>query len=207
MILRQANINYFLYCNYLEGALVKNLRSLYRSPLKTAVTLLLLAAAAFLFLYNLSEYAVSDREYRDARDKYEGVLTVDGTALPDNNTIYDYFLLTDETNPGNTYDLQYESYHQSDLGSEITETLSAFPHVSRIERRWLTAGVSPEYVRLDTDTTFYPYYARCIVTATVKYRYDAGVSGMEAIAKYNPEIELLEYVTLEDVEVLAGDPA
>ena len=43
---------------------------LYRSPLKTAVTLLLLAAAAFLFLYNLGEYAVSDREYREARDKY-----------------------------------------------------------------------------------------------------------------------------------------
>ena len=30
-----------------------HLKSLYRSPLKTALTLLLLAAAAFLFLYNL----------------------------------------------------------------------------------------------------------------------------------------------------------
>ena len=55
----------------------KSLKSLYRSPLKTAVTLLLLAAAAFLFLYNLGEYSVSDREYREARDKYEGVLTVE----------------------------------------------------------------------------------------------------------------------------------
>ena len=61
------------------------LRSLYRSPLKTAVTLLLLAAAAFLFLFNLGEYVVSDREYREARDNYEGVLTVDGEAIPDNN--------------------------------------------------------------------------------------------------------------------------
>ena len=33
-------------------------QSLYRSPLKTLVTLLLLAAAAFLFLYNLSEYSI-----------------------------------------------------------------------------------------------------------------------------------------------------
>ena len=49
---------------------MKHIRSLYRSPLKTAITLLLLSAAAFLFLYNLSEYSVSDREYREARDRY-----------------------------------------------------------------------------------------------------------------------------------------
>ena len=39
-----------------------HLQSLIRSPLKTLITLLLLAAAAFLFLYNLSEYIISDRE-------------------------------------------------------------------------------------------------------------------------------------------------
>ena len=60
----------------------KSLKSLYRSPVKTAVTLLLLAATAFLFLYNLAEYSVADREYREARDKYEGVLTFDGEIPP-----------------------------------------------------------------------------------------------------------------------------
>ena len=57
-------------------------KTLYRSPVKTVVTLLLLAAAAFLFLYNLGEYAVSDREYREARDKYQGVLTVEEVPVP-----------------------------------------------------------------------------------------------------------------------------
>ena len=72
-------------------------QSLIRSPLKTLITLLLLAAAAFLFLYNLSEYSISDREYREARNKYEGVLTVEEGSVWDNTSIFDLFLLTDET--------------------------------------------------------------------------------------------------------------
>ena len=52
----------------------QHMRSLYRSPLKTSLTLLLLAAAAFLFLYNLSEFSVADREYReDLRKARRGI--------------------------------------------------------------------------------------------------------------------------------------
>ena len=40
-----------------------SLRMLLRSPVKTAVTLLLIAAASFLFLYNLLDYAMTKREY------------------------------------------------------------------------------------------------------------------------------------------------
>ena len=84
-----------------------HVRSLYRSPLKTLLTLLLLAAAAFLFLYNLSEYSISGREYREARDRYEGVLTLDSEELPMEkmNPIFDYFLHTDPTSPADTHGL------------------------------------------------------------------------------------------------------
>jgi hypothetical protein len=187
---------------------MKHIRSLCRSPLKTILTLLLLTAAAFLFLYNLSEYSVSDREYREARDRYEGVLTVEERAVPDNRSVFDYFLLTDKTNPGDTYgEVSYEEYHQQSLGSELIAELSALPHVSRVEKRYLTSGVSPEYIRLDTDTNMYPYYARCVVIGTVKYRYYSSMHEAESIQKFEPETEAREFVTLEDVEVLAGDPA
>ena len=46
-----------------------DLQALYRSPLRSGLTLLLLSVAAFLFLYELSEYSAANREYREARDK------------------------------------------------------------------------------------------------------------------------------------------
>ncbi|MBR3059341.1 MAG: ABC transporter permease [Oscillospiraceae bacterium] len=196
---------------------MKHIRSLYRSPLKTTLTLLLLAAAAFLFLYNLSEYSISDREYREARDRYEGVLTVEVGSVPDNNTIYDLFLLTDETGRTESYgnvefgdvELTYESNHQRSLGEDLMEKLASLPHVSRVEKRYLTAGVSPEYYRLDTDNHYYPFAGRAVIAATVKNRYQSSLMLDDGrwVHEYNEEIENIEYLTLEDVELLAGDPA
>ena len=191
------------------------LKSLYRSPLKTILTLLLLAAAAFLFLYNLSEYAVSDREYRGARDKYEGVLTVEEQAVPDPHTVLDFFVLTDDTgrldNYGveyyDDYYLTYETCHQQSLRESLVEKLSGLPHISRVEKRYLTAGISPDYVRLDTDKHMTPFYARAVLTAAVKYRYPSKMMDGEATFRIYPTIGFWEYLVLEDVDLLAGDPA
>ncbi len=191
-----------------------HLQSLIRSPLKTLITLLLLAAAAFLFLYNLSEYSISDREYREARDKYEGVLTVEEGSVWDNTSIFDLFLLTDETGRTASYgepmfdgmSLTYEMHHQQSLSQELMEKLSALPHISRVEKRYLAPGVSAEYLRLDTDKHYYPYAGRCILEGTVKYRYVCDLlratelTGRDWVANW-------EYLTLEDVKMLAGDPA
>ena len=118
-----------------------------------------MVAAAFLFLYNLGEYAVSDREYREARDKYEGVLTVEEQDIQDPKTVFDFFLLTDDTGRLDNYgveyfddfNLTYENCHQQSLGEDLIDKLNALPHISRVEKRYLTAGVSPDYTRLDTE--------------------------------------------------------
>ena len=182
-----------------------HLKSLYRSPLKTAVTLLLLAAAAFLFLYNLAEYSEADREYSEARDKYEGVLTVEipGEAEPD--AMHDRFLMSDPTYPGKTFELEFlkpERWHQVSLGDELMESLGKLPYISRVERRYMTAGLSRDYTRMDTDTHFYAYSARCVLAATVLERAIADDSYLTP----NLEPGGTQELKLGDVEVLAGNP-
>ena len=182
-----------------------HLRSLYRSPLKTGLTLLLLAAAAFLFLYNLSEYSVSHREYREARDRYEGVLTVEESEVAELvDARYNFFLLTDETNPGRTWDrFSYEEYHHESLSPDTAEALSALPYISRTERRYMTAGVSGEYMRLDTDPNFFAYNSRLILEATL-----AGKRSLVYLSDPlgNYDAAASRELDLEDVELLAGDP-
>ena len=189
-----------------------HLQSLVRSPLRTLITLLLLGAAAFLFLYNLSEYSISDREYREARDKYEGVLTVEEVPVSDKKDDRLRFLYTDETSRNSTYGEEwiYENYHQKSLGEDLIETLGSLPHISRVEKRYLTAGISPTYYRLDTDKSFYHYAGRCVLTATLQARFLDYLHEKSLWAIYSSSYtqnEALEHLILEDVEMLAGDPA
>ena len=137
--------------------------------------------------------------------------------MPEQNTFTDFFLLSDETGRNSRYgtqlnenypELTYENYHQKSLGEDLIEKLSTLPHVSRVECRYLTAGVSSDYSRLDTDKEHYAFTGRCVLAATVKSRFLRSVhDNWGAFSPVNPELESDEFVILEDVELLAGDPA
>ena len=184
-----------------------HIRNLIRSPLKTGLTLLLLAAAAFLFLYNLSEYAATSRQYTEAKTHYQGVLTVEEESVAEQvDARYAFFLLTDETNPGRTWDrFTYEEYHHRSLSPETVEALSVLPFVSRAERRYMTAGVSGEYLRLDTDQNYFAYNSRLILEGTLAGTEEYTIArNMVGIRWY--DLGACRTLTLTDVRLLAGDP-
>lgn len=182
-------------------------QSLYRSPLKTLLTLLLLAAAAFLFLYNLSEYAATSRQYKEAREHYQGVLTVEEEPVSEQvDARFSFFLLTDETNPGRTWDrFTYDEYHHKSLSKETIETLSALPYISRAEKRYMTAGVSADYLRLDMDQNYFAYNSRLILEATLAGTKPYTISGnMVGIRWF--DLDACKTLALKDIKLLAGDP-
>ena len=125
---------------------------LFRSPVKTVLTVLLLTAAAFLLLDNLSSYAMQTEAVKQAEEQVEGVLTVERSQVrnPWDGT-RSTFLLSDPTNPGETYreDCSYESTHHEALSVSDLEALEALPYIDAVDRRYMTDGVSEDYFRID----------------------------------------------------------
>ena len=125
-----------------------SLRMLLRSPVKTAVTLLLIAAASFLFLYNLLDYAMTKREYDRNYGQYHGYVSL---MHPEDRLLGEvyynwletrFFLSDPASNPAWTEDYPYEQYHLRSFTAEEVEELSNLPYVSRAEKHYMTGGVA-----------------------------------------------------------------
>ncbi len=177
-------------------------KTLLRSPVKTVLTALLLAAAAFLFLDNLSSYAIQTEAVREAEEKVEGVLTVERipVSLPQ-GARWSWYLLTDPTNPCTSYSpkVSYETLHHEALTAADVEALEALPYIDGIDRRYMTAGVSAEYTRHEGPLENYSYTDRLVIEATV-----ASVEDVENLAIFW-ETNVVRGFTLTDAAVLAGD--
>ena len=184
-----------------------SLRMLLRSPVKTAVTLLLIAAASFLFLYNLLDYAMTKREYDRTYGQYHGYFSV---MHPEDREVrgsgMTFFLSDKDGNPAYAGSFPYEQYHQRSLSSEELEFISGLPYVSRTEKRYMT-GVLADFPRLTEynsdlkyrrfDNTF-----RVVIEAT----YDGMTPDLRKLdldTLYGSSVQL--GIRLTDVKVLAGN--
>ena len=181
-------------------------RTLLRSPVKTALTVLLLAVASFLLLDNLSSYAMQTQAIKQAEEAVEGVLTVERSPV----TILDvadrsYFLLTDPTNPSKTYKEKhkYENYHHEALSEAEVEALEALPYIDAVDRRYMTAGVSEDYLRIGLGSNYFGYEDRVIFEATV----NSNLPKENSMFLNMPgNVYALDQVlTLKDVNILAGN--
>lgn len=169
------------------------LKALIRTPLKTILTFSLLAIVSFALFSRVSEYAIVEREIKNAAKSYVGVGSVEVQASKGViSGTPEYIFADPRFNQDGFSQFQYKP-----LSKELVESMKSFPFTTSWNSRYMTSGVSKQYLRIDEGPDYYDYTARVIIEGTLKdVNYNAVVSG----STYN---ELI----IEDYHFLAGDPS
>ena len=184
-------------------------RTLLRSPVKTLCTALLLAVAAFFFVFNLSAFVAQQKTAKEVEEGTFGVLTAENTPpKTQEQPLYGFFPQTDPTNPvTNAGRLTYEDVHQQPFTAEEEEALAALPYISAVDRRYMTAGVSEDYLRLYDYPQYFGCQDRVILEGTVaaveKDEFWTGILSDMYSGGYDREG--IRDVWLTDVKLLSGD--
>lgn len=124
------------------------LKTLLRSPLKTMLTFLLIAAASFALFSRVTDYAVTTRETRNAESLYHAVASLD-------NEVPDVYMDIPVSSPngwsmagyGFTYEMEDKPWP---TGEELAE-FSSLPGVTLADTRYMTAGRVEDYKRMTGD--------------------------------------------------------
>ena len=174
-----------------------SIKTLLRSPVRTFLTFVLLGLVTFAFFSQTVEYAVTAREFNNAARQYVGVGTVE--VEPPKETYPGFPIPKNQNGSGvdlngvNTWELiePYNgTYHP--ITQEQIDTVSGLPYITLTDTRYMTAGISDEYYRLDDGGSFYRFSSRCLVEGTLEEFYREG------------RFELV--IVLSDCRVLAGSP-
>ena len=193
-------------------------RTLLRSPVKTALTVLLLAAAAFFLGSNLAGWAMQQKVSKQVEENTVGVLTAE-KGLPKQlaDPTFSFFLITDPTNPGkNPGQITNENFHHAAFTAGDMAALTGLPCIDAADKRYMTAGVSGDYRRMDNYKDYYGYTDRCILEGTViANELDEDwqrSNGLDAASESNYTASLYEPegfrdIWLTDVKLLTGDEA
>ncbi|MBR3059078.1 MAG: hypothetical protein IKG89_00515 [Oscillospiraceae bacterium] len=196
------------------------IKTLFRSPVRTIVTWVLLLAAAFQFTLSLTDYVSTRRGLHEAKASMKGVLSIEHSPAldpnaPGNNAGTNLFLMYDPTGPGTGIE-QYDNarYHATPITDAELAAVeqSILPSLAGIEVRTMTAGIS-DYIRKEgissSGSSLY-YKDRLVLEATV-----AAVDQATDIVFWlvSPgqgstcDKEASCVLTLEDIRLLAGESA
>lgn len=195
------------------------IKTLFRSPVRTIVTWVLLLAAAFQFTLSLTDYLSTRKGLAEAKDRMKGVLSLEHAPGLDPNTPgmksgTNIFLMSDPTGPGTGMEqFDTQQYHATPITDAELETLAALPGVSGIKVRTMTAGVSDHIRPEGKDTSVLYYKDRMVLEATVAARSSdiSQDSGFTYVIPYLGNGNICDkegscVLTLEDIRVLGGDP-
>ncbi len=158
------------------------LKTLLRAPVRTLLTLALLALASFVLLSRVTDYTLMRRETEQAERFYHGVAALDITmptvSYQEDGTLY--------------------QFSPDDKPLPSAEELNAFaslPGVTMADTRYMTAGLIDDYKRLviDGETAY----------GTGQFVLEGDYAGYEETSGSGDFVHLL----LENVRLLAGDVA
>ena len=128
---------------------ILSIKTLFRSPIRTLLTFVLLGALTFALFSRTAEYAIMTREMDAASRRYRGVGAVEAEAVSKDNSD-DLYIYTDPRLEGK-YDYgdtaEYINRYKP-LTQEQVSALSKLPYVSSVSERYMTAGISDEYTRM-----------------------------------------------------------
>lgn len=159
------------------------LKALFRTPLKTLLSFLLIAAASFALFFRVTDYAITSREANVVKSSFYGVAALDNS-VPDMDIGGDVI-------SGFSYKDTYEVEDKPWLTEGQIKEFSSLPGVTLVDTRYMTAGLVEDYERL-VDMDFRNF---CVGRFVLEGTY-AGYDRTESEAW----IEL----KFEDVTVLAG---
>ena len=134
-------------------------KNLYRSPVRTLLTFILLAVVSFEFFTQTAEYTVTAREITKAAGQYRGVGAVEIDA-------------PNPATPLESYDPEDDGaylYQYKPLTQEQIAAVSALPYISSSDTRCMTAGISDDFRRMPERGTVSDFMGRCIIQGTLSY--------------------------------------
>ena len=164
-----------------------SVKTLLRTPLKTLLTILLLASTSFMLFFSVAEYAAVSREMDRAVDFYQGVGAVEVLPAtqytpegfwplnyPKENQFpvhgLDFYLYADKRVTFNPYGEEIRQNGYTGLMQSDIDAIKDLPYVTSSSVRYMTAGVSDTLWRADDRSDYYNYTARLIVEASLAHQ-------------------------------------
>jgi hypothetical protein len=163
-------------------------KCLLRTPFKTLLMFLLLAATSYMLFLNVAEYAVTAREFERVASFYQGVGAVEAEAPQHKSPglqmhtsdgqysfAFDIYLYTDDRVSHNPYDENViDQYTYSGLDRSVIDAIVRLPYVTKVSTRYMTAGVADGLRRVDDRTDYFNHTARFIAEATFQSMTEPG---------------------------------
>ena len=141
-------------------------KTLLRTPLKTLLTFLLLAAASFALFSRVAEYSMISREMDRAAEHYYGVAVIDAQApdLSGISMMINYLTVAE----GRSETVMPDFISRQSFSPEQISAFSDIPQVTFTDKRYMTAGISADgFERMDfLDENMYNQTNRLIIEGT-----------------------------------------